>query len=78
MARRQRDFQFFRGHHGVFIEELVEIAEAEEQQCVRVLFLDSLVLPHQRRQRGRGHASTIIMGERGAIVNAGSVRVYNG
>ena len=49
VAGGERDFEFARGGDGVFEEELVEIAQAEEQQGVRELLLDAVVLPHQRR-----------------------------
>ena len=35
VARGERDFELARGSHGVFEEELVEIAQAEHQQGVR-------------------------------------------
>ena len=49
IARGERDFEFARGDHGVFEEELVKIAEAEHQQGVGHLLLDAVVLPHERR-----------------------------
>ena len=55
VARGERDFQLARGHHGVFEEQLVEIAQAEHQQRVGHLLLDAVVLPHQRRGGVRGH-----------------------
>ena len=36
VARSQSDLQLARGDDGVFVEELVEIAQAEQQQRVRV------------------------------------------
>ncbi len=51
VARGQRDLQFARGDHRVFEEQLVEIAEAKEEQRVGMLFLDRGVLPHQRSGR---------------------------
>jgi hypothetical protein len=43
VARGERDFQLARGHHGVFEEQLVEIAQAEHQQrlgtcCLTLLY----------------------------------------
>ncbi len=46
IARGERDLQFARGQHGVFVEKFVEIAEAEEQQRVRVARFDCVVLLH--------------------------------
>ena len=57
IARGQGDLQFARGHNGVFVEELVEVAEAEQEQRVRVALLDRLVLPHQWRG-GFDHAGS--------------------
>ncbi len=51
VARGQRDLQLARGDHRVLEEELVEVAQAEEQQRVGMLFLDRGVLPHQRSGR---------------------------
>ena len=53
VARGERDFEFARGGDGVVVEELVEIAEPEQQQRVRHLLLERVVLPHQRRGRAR-------------------------
>ena len=49
VARGQRDFEFPRRRHGVFVEQLVEVAEPEQQQRAGDLLLDGLILPHQRR-----------------------------
>ena len=40
-----------RRHHRVFEKQLVEIAQAKEQQRVGMVFLDRGVLPHQRSGR---------------------------
>src|SRR5579875_1651766 len=48
------DFEFARGGDGVVVEELVEIAQAEEEERSGNLFFGSLVLPHERR-RGLRH-----------------------
>ncbi len=48
IARGERDLQFAGGEHGVFVEEFVEIAEAEEQKSVGIAGFDRLVLLHQR------------------------------
>ncbi len=49
IARGERDFELARRGDGVFIEQLVEIAQPEHQQSVRNLLLDGVILPHQRR-----------------------------
>ena len=49
-ARRQRDLKFARGGDGVFIEQLVKIAQTEHQQGLRYLLFDRVILPHQRRR----------------------------
>src|SRR5882762_318937 len=48
IARRKRDLQLARGDNGVFVEEFVEVAQAEEQQGVRIARLDGVILLHQR------------------------------
>jgi len=50
IARGEGDFEFARGHYGVLEEELVNISEAEHQQGVGDLLLDTVVLPHKRRR----------------------------
>ena len=55
VAGGEGDFEFARGEDGVFEEELVEIAEAEEQEGVGDLLFDGVVLPHQRRGGVGGH-----------------------
>ena len=49
VARGERDLEFARGHHGIFEEQLVKIAEAEHQQGIGDLLLDAVILPHERR-----------------------------
>ena len=46
VASGKRNFQFARGSYGVIEEEFVEIAQPEEQQGIRSLLLDGVVLPH--------------------------------
>src|SRR5260370_34947885 len=46
VARGERDLQLARGDDRVFVEQFVEIAEAEEQQRVRVARLDGVILLH--------------------------------
>src|SRR6266404_1332713 len=48
VARGESDLQFARGKHGVFVEEFVEVAEAEKQQRVRIARFNRVVLLHQR------------------------------
>ncbi len=54
LARRERELEQPGRGVGVLVEELVEVAEAEEQQVVRVATLQLPVLPHHRGQLGRG------------------------
>jgi len=57
-ARRKRDVEQCSRTTSVLVEELVEVAHAVEQQCVRVLGLDAQVLLHHRRvlrERGVVH-----------------------
>src|SRR4051794_2036982 len=49
VARSERDLEFARGGDRVLHEELVEIAQTEEEQGIGDLLLDAVVLPHQRR-----------------------------
>ena len=48
IARGEGDLQFSGCGAGVLEEELVEVAQAEEEQRVRVLLLGQGVLAHQR------------------------------
>src|ERR1035441_7104562 len=48
VAGGEGDLQLARGEDGVFEEELVKIAEAEEEEGVGHLLFDGVVLPHQR------------------------------
>src|SRR3989442_6898574 len=45
---RQCDFQLAGSGDGVFKEELVKVAQPEEQERVRHFLLDGVVLPHHR------------------------------
>ena len=51
VARGQRDLQLPRRHYGILEEKFVEVAEAEEDERVGMLFLDRGILPHQRGGR---------------------------
>ena len=66
VARGEGDFEFARGHHGVFEKQLVEIAQAEHQQGVGNLLLDAVVLPHQRGGGVGGHQQTVTRKSPGA------------
>ena len=55
VAGGEGDLQLARGEDGVFEEELVEIAEAEEEKGVGHLLFDGVVLPHQRGGWVGGH-----------------------
>ena len=50
VPRRQRQVQLTRGCHGVFIEHLVKVAQAEEEEAVGMLLFDFLILPLHWRQ----------------------------
>src|SRR5262245_46344869 len=54
-ARGKGDLEHARGNDGVFVEQLVEVTQAEHEQRVGVLLLDRVVLPHQRRGGFRRH-----------------------
>ena len=47
IARGESDLEFARSEDGVFVEEFVEIAEAEEQESVGIAGFDRLILLHQ-------------------------------
>jgi hypothetical protein len=47
IARGEGDLKFAGGDDGVFVEEFVEIAEAEEEEGVRVAGFDRVVLLHE-------------------------------
>src|SRR5213080_2914171 len=55
MAGRQRNLQFTRANDGVFKEEFVEISQAKEEQCPRVLRFQLTVLPDHRSGVGCSH-----------------------
>ena len=48
VARGEGELQLPGGDHRVLVEELVEVAEAEEQQSVGVRILGGAILPHDR------------------------------
>jgi hypothetical protein len=47
IAGGERDLQFAGGEDGVFVEEFVKVAQAEEQEGVGITGFDRLVLLHQ-------------------------------
>ena len=47
IAGGERDLQFVGGDEGVLVEELVEVAEAEQEQGVGVVGFDRVILPHE-------------------------------
>ena len=53
-AGRQSNLEFAGGQDSVFKKEFVKISQTEKQQRLRILLLDGIVLPHQRR-RGFRH-----------------------
>ena len=55
LPRGERDVERAGRHGGVLVERLVEVAEAEEQDVVRIAPLPLVVLAHHRRQRGVHH-----------------------
>jgi hypothetical protein len=46
VAGGESDLEFARGDHRVFVEEFVEIAEAEQEQGLRIAGFDRVVLLH--------------------------------
>lgn len=48
VARGEGELEFAGGDDGVVVEELVEVAEAEEDEGVGVCVLGGTVLPHHR------------------------------
>ena len=50
-ARGERQLERARRDEGVFVEHLVEVAHAEEQDRVAMLLLRVEILPHRRRRR---------------------------
>ena len=55
----ERDAQGLVGDFGVLVEELVEVAHAEEEEAVRVALLEGLVLAHRRGVALLGHRWSI-------------------
>ena len=58
LAGGQHDLQLFGGDLGVAVEQLVEVAEAEEQERLGMLTFYVKILAPQRCQRRRAHAAT--------------------
>src|SRR5262249_28894649 len=59
-SRRELHIQPQRTDQGVFIEHFVEVAHAEQQDGVAMLFLGVEILTHRRRRR-RGHACILAL-----------------
>ena len=57
VARGEGETEELGSPDGVLEEHLVEVAQPEEQERVRMLGLDARVLLHERRARGRGGSS---------------------
>ncbi len=68
-ALSQRDVEQTRGFARVVVEQLVEIAHAEEHQGVRIVRLRGEVLAHQR-----GVLGEVVAGHRGLMVYASCTR----
>ena len=60
-ARRERQPQLARRNLGVFMEQLVEVAHAEEQQRIRRLALGAPVLLHHRRVGAGGALGAVLL-----------------
>jgi len=58
LAEGQHDLQLFGGDLGVAVEQLVEVAQPEEQQRLGMLAFYVKILAPQRCQRRRAHAAT--------------------
>ena len=58
-AARQRQAELLRDELGIFKEHLIKIAEAEEQDCSRILLLRREILLHHRRHFHRYYTSWI-------------------
>ena len=59
-SRGQDEAQFTGNRLGVVLEQLVEIAQAVEKQCVGMLLLESPVLAQHRRQLCLGHSYPLL------------------
>ena len=58
-ARRQRDGQQLGGAFGIVEKQFVKITHAVENQGVRILGLDTEVLPHHRSLFGGGSGGCV-------------------
>src|SRR5215470_17075701 len=76
VSRGEGDFELAGSRNGVFKEHFVEVAEPEEQERVRHVLLDGVVLPHHRREILIGHnlgaashrASRLLTEKRGSVI----------
>ena len=57
VARREREIQLARGELCVLVEHLVEVAQAEKEDRILILFLDLQILLHHRRDLGHDSSS---------------------
>ena len=57
VAGRQREVQLARGELGVLVEHLIEVAQAEKEDRILILFLDLQILLHHRRDLGHDSSS---------------------
>ena len=57
VAGRQRQIELARGELGILVEHLVEVAQAEKEDRILILFLDLQILLHHRRDLGHDSSS---------------------
>ena len=57
VAGRQRQIELARGELGILVEHLIEVAQAEKEDRILILFLDLQILLHHRRDLGHDSSS---------------------
>ena len=57
VAGRQRQIELARGELSILVEHLVEVAQAEKEDRILILFLDLQILLHHRRDLGHDPSS---------------------
>ena len=57
VAGRQRQVKLARGELSILVEHLVEVAQAEKEDRILILFLDLQILLHHRRDLGHDSSS---------------------
>ena len=57
VAGRQRQIELARGELSILVEHLVEVAQAEKEDRILILFLDLQILLHHRRDLGHDSSS---------------------